>query len=1050
MALRGFDKTYYLNAKLAQLEDTPETSDEWAGKSADALDDALRNDYGLTAEEHYQQYGFQEGLAPNAFFDPQQYIQAKATSLFNDDTRDYTSIDAAAEAFVDVWNGNVYQHYLQYGADEGINPSQAFDASAYLEEKLVALQIAGETQYQSVGDVRAAFDAAGLTPLGHFIEYGREEGLSAPEVAPDLPETDPTPAPDPVPMFELSANGIPTDISDGADSVAGGPGDNVIRASQDADGNGTADDPQLEVGDVLDGGGGTDRLVVTDVDSGTHGLPTLSAGTAATNIEILDIRTLDEGAAQSLRIDVANYGYDLTELRLADGDDVADGVEVTNLNAGLTLQASTDLGTLDIAGYRAGVSEQTTTLSLTGGVTLSDIDDTSAATESLTIESVGGNGNAVTNLGDDGRFQGTDITITGDTAFAIDLGTSDIDTVDGSQATGALTLDGSDGADTLIGGAGADSFGLGQGDDTVVIGAGGTGMHDGTRDTLVSADTGDAVSLQAGFGSLSGDYGLSDGDAVGVQAGVKAADGERDIYRDTTNERLVIETADDGNTTQRAELAISDAAKLSIAYEAASDRLVFGQQPPSFRLDGDKLDVTGNNISGLNLNVDLAQDPVRAGFDANADPQSMPGTLSPRGGAANEVDLSAFDAAGEKVIVQGNVNANTVQLGDGDEVIRFGDLQGNDRLMGGAGDDTLEIANGGAGTNAFTQDAMLAGIEIVSLADGGHYGVDLGGQSESFMVNGGDGDNIFLGVGEKDGIDGGAGRDTLRLRSGDHHVHAFGDDSGLQNVEVVTLGDGVDYGVDLRGQSENFIVQGGDGANTILLGGGHHDEAHGHGGDDTFMHVGHDDKLDGGFGTDTLRIETGDEFNQFDRDSLLESIETVRLADTPTGSDDFGVDLNDQSEGFMIYGNDGENSLQGGQGADWFYGGEGVDTLTGDEGDDVFVVDDFTATDLITDFSVGDDISFGDVVTGVAETDTSSLDTSATLQDYQDAAANTTAGQVNHFEFNGNTYLVFDADGGATSTFEAGNDGMVELYGSVDLSGLKAVDAGNAEAVTLA
>lgn len=223
MALRGFDKTYYLNAKLAQLQNTPETSDEWAGKSVDFLENKLRSGFGLTAEEHYQQYGYQEGLVPNAYFDPQQYIQAKATSLFNDDTTDYISIDAAADAFVDIWKGNVYQHYLQYGADEGINPSQAFDASAYLEEKLAALQAAGETQYQSVGDVRAAFDAAGLTPLGHFIAYGREEGLSAPEVAPDPPETDPQPAPDPVPMFELSANGIPTDISDGADSVIGGP-----------------------------------------------------------------------------------------------------------------------------------------------------------------------------------------------------------------------------------------------------------------------------------------------------------------------------------------------------------------------------------------------------------------------------------------------------------------------------------------------------------------------------------------------------------------------------------------------------------------------------------------------------------------------------------------------------------------------------------------------------------------------------------------------------------------------------------------------------------
>ncbi|MDR5876556.1 DUF4214 domain-containing protein [Vreelandella gomseomensis] len=291
----------------------------------------------------------------------------------------------------------------------------------------------------------------------------------------DPPVSPPTPTP-PSQTFELSADGIVTDATDGADVVTGGPGDDVIRASQDADGNGTADDPQFEVGDVLDGGGGTDRLVVTDVDPGTHDLPALRNDTAAANIEILDIKTLDEGVAQSLRIDVADYSDDLTDIRITDGDSQADDVEVNNLAADMTIQANSDLGTLDIAGYRAGVSEQTTTLALTGGVTLSDIDDTSAATESLTIESTGEKGNTVTDLGDDGRFQGADIIITGDTAFAIDLGTSDIETVDGSQATGGLTLKGNPSATTLIGGAGNDTVNAGgndvAADASVSLGAG--------------------------------------------------------------------------------------------------------------------------------------------------------------------------------------------------------------------------------------------------------------------------------------------------------------------------------------------------------------------------------------------------------------------------------------------------------------------------------------------------------------------------------------------------------------------------------------------------
>ncbi|GAB2795220.1 hypothetical protein GCM10027040_22010 [Halomonas shantousis] len=191
MALQGFDKTYYLNAKLEALQTSEPNA--WADQNVDDLEAFLQN-AGLTAEQHYEQYGYQEGLAPNAYFDPQEYIQAKAVAMYNNADSDYASVDAAAEAFVQLWGGNVYQHYLQYGAAEGINPSNAFDSSAYLQEKLEQLQNAGETQYQNIEDVREAFEAAGLTPLAHFLAYGEEEGLVAVPV-----ETS-----EPIPTFTLT------------------------------------------------------------------------------------------------------------------------------------------------------------------------------------------------------------------------------------------------------------------------------------------------------------------------------------------------------------------------------------------------------------------------------------------------------------------------------------------------------------------------------------------------------------------------------------------------------------------------------------------------------------------------------------------------------------------------------------------------------------------------------------------------------------------------------------------------------------------------------
>ncbi|MFG6157357.1 hypothetical protein ACGTNG_00985 [Halomonas sp. 1390] len=74
-------------------------------------------------------------------------------------------------------------HFAQYGAAEGLSPSAEFDTNAYLSAKLADLQANGETQFETTADVLEAFQAAGLSPLEHFNQYGEAEGLEATPVA---------------------------------------------------------------------------------------------------------------------------------------------------------------------------------------------------------------------------------------------------------------------------------------------------------------------------------------------------------------------------------------------------------------------------------------------------------------------------------------------------------------------------------------------------------------------------------------------------------------------------------------------------------------------------------------------------------------------------------------------------------------------------------------------------------------------------------------------------------------------------------------------------
>lgn len=172
----SFNTEFYLEQKLAQLQENGETGFESTADVAAAFEAA-----GLTAEAHYEQYGLVEGLNPNEDFDTNVYLNQKLAQL-QADGEEFASVEDVVAAFKAAGLSPL-EHYNQYGAAEALSPNAEFNVQAYLEDKLALLQSEAETAEEwadlTTEDLMASFQAAGLTPLDHFQQYGEEEGLAA-------------------------------------------------------------------------------------------------------------------------------------------------------------------------------------------------------------------------------------------------------------------------------------------------------------------------------------------------------------------------------------------------------------------------------------------------------------------------------------------------------------------------------------------------------------------------------------------------------------------------------------------------------------------------------------------------------------------------------------------------------------------------------------------------------------------------------------------------------------------------------------------------------
>ena len=182
-----FDESYYLKSKLAQLESVGEKDANGNAYTLDSLKQAI-SDAGMTPETHYQTYGRTEQLNPNAYFNEAEYLIAKTMQVNSiaQDGRTNWTVDEVKAAIEDI-GLTPAEHYEVYGGHETdakgnlINPSNAFDANAYVAAKLYQLQTSGteeekaEWAGKTAADVVAAIAENGMSPVSHYEMFGATE-----------------------------------------------------------------------------------------------------------------------------------------------------------------------------------------------------------------------------------------------------------------------------------------------------------------------------------------------------------------------------------------------------------------------------------------------------------------------------------------------------------------------------------------------------------------------------------------------------------------------------------------------------------------------------------------------------------------------------------------------------------------------------------------------------------------------------------------------------------------------------------------------------------
>lgn len=461
---KWFDPTVYMQNKLAQMQatDPAYTMSDLVAAFADA---------GFVGEEgyfqHFLQFGAAEEVAPNAYFNANEYYAAKAAQFYGEAFTGSELQIAQVKTLINKEGMNAWTHYQQFGSAEGVNPSNAFDASDYCAAKAEAMNAAGQKDPDgndwTAESIAKAIDDAGMSVLEHYLTYaGTDEGEVAAGSTFPVSDDDQVVVP--------SGETIVIDELDSTIAYTGSAGDDKFYLKNNNTG--------LHAYNTLDGGEGNDTLFLDG-----KGLN----GATIRNIENL---VVNGGTGTDYDMSLFATSFTLNGGR-AQLTNVAGQKLVTDNATSLTVnmaagQASVDLASLNrdsaaqavvlhgdsLSSVKLAVDEGAHEVGFAG----SDAKVTDLAITATVSEAE----NDVAEVNAEALDELANVTVAG--AGAVELAVADGDklkAVNAAENTGGVTVDLSDADNAAFtGGAGDDTLTvngskvahtLGAGDDTVVV-----------------------------------------------------------------------------------------------------------------------------------------------------------------------------------------------------------------------------------------------------------------------------------------------------------------------------------------------------------------------------------------------------------------------------------------------------------------------------------------------------------------------------------------------------------------------------------------------------
>ena len=702
-----FDYETYMANKLAQMQKT-DPAGNWTAETLKAAfaENGFTGTEGIYA--HYDKYSLAEETSPSQYLDADYYLAAKLEQMKKTDPS-YT-MDQLLAAFKES-GLTVGEHYDLYGSTEGINPSAAFDQAKYMADKLAQLQKTEPDAGWTAAKVQEAFDEAGLTPLEHYLLYGKSEGLT------------------PRPVVETFAFTPEVDTlvgTDGNDTFSGVigylPGETTINKY-----------------DSVDGGAGTDTVVV----NATSDVKDLQ------NITAKSIEQLTINATYASVNDKVNSWADLegitisgaTGVSLAAGDKVKsltlDGVDgaVSFTAKNLASVSLSDMASADVT--LAAVSATSM------NVNLDDVKgklDLGASVKTVILNSAGGE--EVANALSLNATAATTLLITGDTDMAVSMVGTALSTINAQSFTGDLDLSDVtvDVNTNILTGSGDDDIKLvdvfagkvfaGAGDDTVTLGVsvaanavidGGAGYDEivtGKTDLTEVNSEKDAAAL---FGA---DATITNFEALTIAAGGKVTTVDfTGLAYDTVN-------------------VMDASADMTVTFSDGNDTLGLAGSMGTLTITGadasidfiGKMDVTAavSATATTKLDLDLAADAavsiksldVKDGAtitvtDTGVEKAGSLEITAVSGVTTKGVTIDGSAVATATLDITGSDKADTIKGGAGDDHLAGG--KGADMLYGGAGANTFKVATEGAHSVA---EVIAAADSIMDWAAGAGNKID--------------------------------------------------------------------------------------------------------------------------------------------------------------------------------------------------------------------------------------------------------------------------------------------------------------------------------------